>query len=324
MNRYSYCINNPLKYTDPRGNFFVLFPMVLSGIIAGDQLGYYSLHSGQGYWSGFQKGFAIGFSSYGLGYGCGAVLGQGLLSSTFTGILVGGYSGGLTNLAMGGDFWQGAKNGAIIGGISGFVMGVIDEASTSHHSSCTASDVGTTSGDEVPYNQATGEEYMGEVNGLEKLHSDGSHRYGSIREGDKVFSMVDGKFEEAYGETYRRWFSNGKSTTWLYKNAFANEARLQIVVAHEKLHITYNYLGGITHNREFWNYNIQESQARKLNFELANYYNYDHISSLGYGNIYTQYTEFSSNLVSKYDYSRFGFGFSIDRMTPQPIPLLTW
>ena len=130
LNRYSYCLNNPLKYTDPSGHFFILFPMVLAGIIAGDQMGYYSFHAGQGYWSGFEKGFAIGFITYGIGYGSGAALGSGILSSTISGALAGGFAGGTTSAAMGGNFWQGAKNGALIGGISGFAMGVLDKLAT--------------------------------------------------------------------------------------------------------------------------------------------------------------------------------------------------
>lgn len=101
-NRYTYCLNNPLKYTDPSGE---LWELAISAAIGGVMN-----------WA--SHGF--GFSFSGLGYfATGA-----LAAAVATGV-----AGGVNVAMAGGNFWQGAAGMA--GGVSstGFLAGAASGAS---------------------------------------------------------------------------------------------------------------------------------------------------------------------------------------------------
>ena len=103
FNRYSYCLNNPLKYTDPSGNFWTL--------AIGAAIG--------GFFNWASHGFHL--NARGLGYFA-------------TGAIAGGVSAGLASgvsVAMaGGSFWSGAAG--LAGGVSstGFIAGAAAGASS--------------------------------------------------------------------------------------------------------------------------------------------------------------------------------------------------
>ena len=116
FNRYSYCLNNPLKYTDPSGEFW--------NIVIGAAIG--------GVFNWASHGFK--FNANGLGYF--------LTGAVSSGVSVGVASG--VNVAMaGGNFWTGAAclakgieaTGAIAwaatGACSGFASGFILSAGNS-------------------------------------------------------------------------------------------------------------------------------------------------------------------------------------------------
>jgi hypothetical protein len=87
FNRYSYCINNPLKYTDPSGNIFLWDDLIVGGV-----------------------GFVMGYLSYGLSHhgdwGEKALLAGGIGAGT---ALLGYYSGGGFALAAHGTLSGGAS-----------------------------------------------------------------------------------------------------------------------------------------------------------------------------------------------------------------------
>jgi len=68
LNRYSYCLNNPLLYSDPSGNTPVLFAMIAYSAIVG---GLSSAQNGDGFISGFAQGAATSA----IGAGVGAAIG---------------------------------------------------------------------------------------------------------------------------------------------------------------------------------------------------------------------------------------------------------
>jgi len=137
FNRYSYCMNNPLIYTDPSGEFLWYVPVIMfaayNGAIAADQ----AWRSGQSIGGGFAKGFAVGAISGLVGTGFSA-LGQafdvsgllwGAVYGSGTYAVTGALSQGVGNLFNGQDFWEGAvngaKNGALFGALAGGVQGYI-------------------------------------------------------------------------------------------------------------------------------------------------------------------------------------------------------
>jgi len=93
LNRYVYCINNPLKYTDPDGEIFWLIPVGIGALIGG--------------WTGHKIGEANGATGWKMaGY-------------IFGGALIGGASGGAAlgvSAAGGGAMLAGAAAGAVGGG----------------------------------------------------------------------------------------------------------------------------------------------------------------------------------------------------------------
>ena len=142
FNRYSYCLNNPLKYTDPSGESF-LMAAAIGGIInvaiqgftkglngSGDFFKYFTigaLAGAGGAWAGQAVGAAIGS----VGFGSGSISGA-----------VGGFSGGFITGAgnswtNGASFKGGIQTGLVTGGISAttssLVSGISSGICSSHH-----------------------------------------------------------------------------------------------------------------------------------------------------------------------------------------------
>ncbi|MBR4793875.1 MAG: hypothetical protein IK038_09465 [Bacteroidaceae bacterium] len=113
FNRYAYCLNNPLKYTDPSGEFVITTGIVIAAAaIIGAGIGTY-----QGYKVGKSQGLT-GWEMVGkmaLGGVIGAASGA---ASAGVGVAV----GGAVAAAGIGGFW----GGCITGGVSGFVGGGIN------------------------------------------------------------------------------------------------------------------------------------------------------------------------------------------------------
>jgi len=137
-NRYSYAMNNPLKYTDASGEFFFI-PIILAAVVNTAIQGFSGHLGGMG---SFWKSMGIGALSGAVGYGAGT-LANGALgtattlgSSIFNGATIGasgGFAGGFVSgagnaWANGTNFDQGLKSGLISGGwgaLSGAVIGGI-------------------------------------------------------------------------------------------------------------------------------------------------------------------------------------------------------
>lgn len=125
FNRYSYCLNNPLKYTDPSGEYAILddvFSILLGGVV---NLGV-NLIDGNikgDVWSVLGKSFAA--------FGAGAINGWGMLYPQFGGCVWGGAVTGATNSWLAGQTGWNIVNSAAIGGVTSFIVGKIGELATS-------------------------------------------------------------------------------------------------------------------------------------------------------------------------------------------------
>lgn len=109
-NRYSYCLNNPLKYTDPSGELFGIDDFLVFSVVSGAIMG--AMHagmSGKSIWKGALFGAAGGAATYGIGAAFGAVggLGHELLRAGAHGL-----STGLFNGLSGENFFSGVVSGA--------------------------------------------------------------------------------------------------------------------------------------------------------------------------------------------------------------------
>ena len=127
FNRYAYCMNNPLKYTDPDGEWV---QYVIGGILGG--INGYSIGKAAGLngwnlvWSTV-GGAAIGAATVGIGNAvsssCGAVLG-GAAAGAAAGAGNGFINGLATNSSnLGVDVFNGAWKGLISGAVGGYVSG---------------------------------------------------------------------------------------------------------------------------------------------------------------------------------------------------------
>jgi hypothetical protein len=110
-NRYSYCLNNPLKYTDPDGEFWHI---IIGGVIGG--FANWISHDCEFSWKGFGY-FNVGA----LAGAVSAAVGGGISSALAGGSFWAGAAGTSSAIAAGSSFF----NGVAIGGSSGFSSGLI-------------------------------------------------------------------------------------------------------------------------------------------------------------------------------------------------------
>lgn len=128
VNRYSYCLNNPLAYTDKNGEFVILAAAIIGGVVNWATHGAKFNLKGLGY-------FAVGAAAGAAGaWAGGAALAQfGGMTSFASGAVsgaaggaAGGFAGGTGNAWMGGaSFANGMKSGLVGAGVGALTGGAI-------------------------------------------------------------------------------------------------------------------------------------------------------------------------------------------------------
>jgi RHS repeat-associated protein len=127
LNRYSYCINNPLKYTDPTGHGWwdVVINAAVGAVVGAIAAGIASDWNGDAMLKGAGVGAVAGMVGGAVGGAVsGAMTGAGYSTavSSVVGGMAGGAAAGATASAMyGGNVWQGAMYGAIGGAAFGAI-----------------------------------------------------------------------------------------------------------------------------------------------------------------------------------------------------------
>ena len=123
FNRYAYCLNNPLKYTDPDGEFWHIIAGAAIGGISNLAFNWNNCDG----WQDYVSYFAIGAAAGGLGAAVGAGVSELGAGMGLVGLAGGGVSGATyaflngTNVAEG--LLVGSVSGWISGGISQYVGG---------------------------------------------------------------------------------------------------------------------------------------------------------------------------------------------------------
>ncbi len=140
LNRYSYVINNPLKYIDPSGNYFTQIPFILYGIgtnwgiggaIGGGFAGFFYTGRGflgaiqgayVGYGTTFARGFSLGLTSN-ISTGVASAVGQ-ISSAAASGLW---NAGSFTINAVQSTI---SPAGKLVGAITSAVYGTVSETAT--------------------------------------------------------------------------------------------------------------------------------------------------------------------------------------------------
>jgi len=149
FNRYSYCLNNPLIYTDPSGEFWhIVIGAAVGGVInwatngadfSSKGLGYFGVGAlaggvGAGIGTGVNVSLAGGSFSSGFMFGSSGVSSIGAFSGFLTGASS-GFSGAFLSsigngLLNGDNFGSSFKDGLVQGGINGLIGGTINGISS--------------------------------------------------------------------------------------------------------------------------------------------------------------------------------------------------
>lgn len=122
FNRYSYCLNNPLKYTDPSGELFGIDDAIIAFTVfnmASSMM--FAAYNGDNIW----KAAGISLLSSAASYGIGSIFGP---TGTFGHELLRagahGFASGAINALNGGSFGSGFASGFISSGIGSFAQGI--------------------------------------------------------------------------------------------------------------------------------------------------------------------------------------------------------
>lgn len=290
FNRYAYCLNNPLKYTDPDGEFWHIIIGAAIGGIA-------NLATNWGKIDTFGEGlvyFGIGAAAGALGAATGGaaagVFGTvGFAGASLTGAasgLASGFTTGAGNAWMqGANFGQGllagAKaggQGALMGGLTGGVMGGVNAV---RHGGNFWTGEGSKFLYEAPADM-TGKETVGEgmeysneyankfsennfnnPQNLKTLHADGS--------APKDCTVENGFFKQgntkALGAAVKNKGLIQNYDVYLAENAFSCPERLYLVMGHEYMHVS---MWGMGRNSEKFHhatiYRWEKAQADLWNY----------------------------------------------------------
>jgi RHS repeat-associated protein len=148
FNRYAYCGNNPMVYTDDTGEFFWF--AIIAAVVVGALIGGAVAAIQGGSWQDILIGMGIGAAA-GLIGGLGAAGASALGAGAALAGAIGGFAGGFTSGVLGGfhaagwkaSGWKqaltmGAIEGAIgfvLGGVGGYLGGKFSGAATTKHAS---------------------------------------------------------------------------------------------------------------------------------------------------------------------------------------------
>ena len=145
FNRYSYCLNNPLKYTDPSGELFGIddfLIIVASGALVGGALNVASNYNNIKSIGDFFGYFSVGALAGGAGaalstvsFSVGGAIG-GALTGFTSGAASGSILGGGNSILQHGNFshfWDDAFSQAKTGAISGVIIGGVFGGVSAHY-----------------------------------------------------------------------------------------------------------------------------------------------------------------------------------------------
>ena len=179
FNRYAYCLNNPLKYTDPDGELVteLVVAMAISAAVNVVMSGINNTVYDRPFFEGAGKAAAIGALQGAFSYGIGAAAGligsavKGVTNATWGMVAQAGFQvaahgtlGGVSTWARGGSFWSGFASGAVASFVSTSTGIMTAELPKAWQVSCMVAAGGLSGG--VTSSMAGGDFWDGVCNGL--------------------------------------------------------------------------------------------------------------------------------------------------------------
>ena len=308
FNRYSYCSNNPFKYTDPSGNSIIAAILIgatinlVSQIIAGNVSNF-----GDAYLA-FNIGALGGLAGAGAGAAISSVIGGsiGAIGGAAVGAAggtAGGFVGGAGNAWFNGSNFgdglvaglKGAGIGALTGGVIGGVSGGIYSAE--HGGDFWTGEgakfemiapIDTKSdyvkiGDDMQYSNSYAKKFSDnnfdlQPIGVKKLIADGSMPAGYKSRGDyftnanKIKGLAPGA-KKVLGVTEYLGIKERMSNVYIAKAAFISKEQLYLTMGHEYIHAGLFKVGGIKGSDKAHAsiYDWQYKQAKMWNWNAAHY-----------------------------------------------------
>jgi len=123
-NRYTYCLNNPLKYTDPSGELFGIDDALIIGVLSNAFMGAVSSKMcGENALKGALVGAASSIATYGIGQVFGHTIGS--FGNELLRAGAHGLTNGVVSSLQGDKFFQGMITGSVAS-IAGSAVGMLD------------------------------------------------------------------------------------------------------------------------------------------------------------------------------------------------------
>ena len=283
-NKYAYCLNNPLSYVDPSGEF--VWVLVIIGAWIGGMQGLSNTISRNPHANGWQmfggwfKGAvvgAIGGAFGGAGAGIVSVWGNVAYRAA-----AGAFTGGLNAAVYGCDIGKGMLTGGAVGGFMGFVRGMqIRESETVFRKGC--KNMGINPKDAIPLsdrnyaflNKAQNEWIPNApIDKVDNFITDNIPLTDQqFMDNEDIAGMTKAKLR---GGVY-----TGRSNVYINKNIAFNSAReLYYTMSHEFVHVSQfaAMKGFLSIKKIDFIYN---GQRIYLQDDFMEYYAYDYQNNLG-------------------------------------------
>ncbi len=250
LNRYTYCNNNPLKYTDPDGNNPMVVGFLISavmnrlfnntsvmssaqqvGLVAGMAVGSYvgTALTAANLVGGFLGGSIIGGASAGAGSFASNAVTSWSNGVSFSNGIGAGFN----------DLWKNTLKGAGIGGVGGAIKALDSRSIIKHMDQSTICDAQPMQGEEYVEQFAKDNLnlYEGKI-GVKEITIAPPFGYNYDPSGSYFVSSTG----NADGLTYPSWW-NGKTTICIANGTTVSKAYLEAVLRHEATHAFHYWRG---------------------------------------------------------------------------------
>ncbi len=253
LNRYAYCLNNPLIYTDPDGESLVLLAAIIGGWMGMGQAIINSDKQGWGLVGDMAKGLFVGAATGAAGAWAGGAAVGALFSqpvSTFGGFVaqgaVGGFTGGGTsgfvngigNACISGSSlnqvistgFNGLITGSIAGGISGALFGMLQYAYEKGHFMAIARNNELTSNPNTKLTPSS-----------ETLNEFSDKYYPDYKFRDKSNLIYKKGYVESINSEWGAYTDpkmvNGRYNVYFAESSFSSPFNLYLNMGHEYIHV---------------------------------------------------------------------------------------